>query len=1163
MREARLHDGTVLRFPDETTDDVMTATVRRHLASSGAPATGPESMPQTLDLTQPALPAPEPIPVPTPVSQLRGVTTMRAGPTGTMPSGPPLWTEPAERMWRALEPEQQDVQTSGPTTMTAGPTGAMPSAPPTWASPGPGLRNVARGVVGLPATAITIPGTLIDPERVEAVPHLAAGLLPFGPEAMAAYGAPPGERTEAFARQFGAGGGLSLPYAALAVKGVPRVIAKFRPRPSAAAEAAARMAVEKGTATPTQKVVMEQAARATTPEALRTQAAARQATGAAAAEVALAAEMGRVAAQTAARPSGPVPVPEVPRGTSAEPTPPRVVAPAPPISTPEVSPEIVQGPQGPVTVNWPKGMRPGEQRAPPAPVLAEPGARPVSAPIPEAVRAATAESVGAPVPGKGGERGAADVSGLESVVRKGPSTAVTGYGGGPVRRLQEAFETKVTQPTMRRLAARFPNVRDRITYWLVDDKVHQPAEVRGVLDAYEDRMRARRLMAQDIARVASSIPKEDRALVFQAMAPPEPRTPGAPLDFASPEGQALARHFDKVAPIAQQMMENAAEMQRLARRGFTTLDQSANLSKFEGRFGQYLPYLQPGFAQRAKSLLLRRPAGVPRMGNYGFTKKRTDIPLDVRRQEGALVEDPAAAFLHAEQQAMHAIETAHVIEDMAADPSVAVSTWDAHTSARNTEKGPARDAALAKAKEIEARAQELEAQGWKPVPDDAHYGPMRGGVVHPSALDDLVDLAGPKTELREAWNLAWSAWKSGMIANPKTLLVNVFGGSWNVNLYGIPVADIPSRWLDAASDMASDASLWREAQVNGAVGSSLTNVELVAMRDALAPELANAGKLKPEMVALRLARAYHGAVTGAPGIGHLLRAYQHVEAATKYIIYKDARMRGKTPAEATALAQKWGLNYNRVGRLTRHARKVLPFITFPVKQAQLELYAAATRPWTYWKWWLAYELAMESATADESEHETKNRQRVTFPGQIPVGKEPRGTMLADIRQAMPPVGLGGLAWKGGRAFVEGRPAEAAGRIAQFAGQYGLSPMGMPPAQVVRAASGIDPRTGVPMRQSMPPEAEVIARGGAVARTLVPALAVQALRVPRIVAGKTDRYGKRYTNAGQRLRDLEATFAPIPVYPMDIPDRAAKARKEERAERRARRKYDWSEEYLGW
>jgi hypothetical protein len=310
------------------------------------------------------------------------------------------------------------------------------------------------------------------------------------------------------------------------------------------------------------------------------------------------------------------------------------------------------------------------------------------------------------------------------------------------------------------------------------------------------------------------------------------------------------------------------------------------------------------------------------------------------------------------------------VRDAEYDPAVdeTVTVWRDYTRQERDDMGEIRDAmfrfvmgynksqrdiALGRLYESLAAnyASKKEKPGYVKVPDSKvedtmarRYGKLGGMWVPPEVLDHLSAFdQTQQNELLKMYLKGLSLWKEGKtVLNPVSHANNVLSNLTMAHFAGISYWDI-GKYAAAMRDLIKKTPMVEEALDAGLFGGTFNQAELL---DQMPPQL----KALAGMSESRLKR---GVDTTWNALSWFIRkpaasAYQAEDQFFRYLIYRDARLRGLDVEDAIDYSQNYIFTYDDLPKTARGLRDfALPFFAYTYKVVPPLVNTALEKPWRY------------------------------------------------------------------------------------------------------------------------------------------------------------------------------------------------------------------------
>lgn len=248
-------------------------------------------------------------------------------------------------------------------------------------------------------------------------------------------------------------------------------------------------------------------------------------------------------------------------------------------------------------------------------------------------------------------------------------------------------------------------------------------------------------------------------------------------------------------------------------------------------------------------------------------------------------------------------------------------------------------------------ASKKEKEGYVQVPrtnvEDTYakrYGKLAGMWVPKEVLDHLSAFdESMQNELLKMYLKGMSLWKEGKtVLNPVSHVNNVLSNVTMAHFAGVSYWDA-HKYVGAARDIVKNDDMLKEAKDAGLWLGTMTQAELVS--------------LLPDQLKVLAAKAESKTGQAAEGVWNALsfwlrkpmgKAYEAEDLFFRYLIYREARTKGLSPAESVDYAQKFIFTYDDLPKNARRIRDfALPFFAYTYKAVPAMAETALTYPWRY------------------------------------------------------------------------------------------------------------------------------------------------------------------------------------------------------------------------
>lgn len=239
-------------------------------------------------------------------------------------------------------------------------------------------------------------------------------------------------------------------------------------------------------------------------------------------------------------------------------------------------------------------------------------------------------------------------------------------------------------------------------------------------------------------------------------------------------------------------------------------------------------------------------------------------------------------------------------------------------------------------------------EGWVQVPDTSvpgtmgvkRYGKLSGRWVKPEVLSQLSRHQEADNEALSMYRKVMGAWKEGKTAlNPVAHFNNTVSNLSMAHFAGVSYWDA-HKYAGAIHDLATKAERVTEARDAGLFLGSMSDEELL-------------NNLPDELRALAQKQRSNTAKTASFAFNAMTfflrkplgKLYQAEDSFFRYLLYRDARLRGLAPSDAVDHAQKFIFTYDDLPATARKVRDfAIPFFAYTYKAVPALLHTALTRP---------------------------------------------------------------------------------------------------------------------------------------------------------------------------------------------------------------------------
>jgi len=246
-------------------------------------------------------------------------------------------------------------------------------------------------------------------------------------------------------------------------------------------------------------------------------------------------------------------------------------------------------------------------------------------------------------------------------------------------------------------------------------------------------------------------------------------------------------------------------------------------------------------------------------------------------------------------------------------------------------------------------ASKSEKEGYVQVPSTnvedtraRRYGKLAGKWVPREVMDHLSGFDEfQNNDLMRMYTKAMSMWKEGKtVLNPVSHANNVLSNVTMAHFAGVSYWDV-NKYVAATRDIVKKAPMLQEAKDAGLWLGTMTQSELVEMLPDQLKELAAKSESKAGKAVDSVWNAMAFWLRKPLG-----KAYEAEDLFFRYLIYRDARGRGLSPAEAVEYAQKYIFTYDDLPKTARRVRDfALPFFAYTYKVVPTLAQTALEQPW--------------------------------------------------------------------------------------------------------------------------------------------------------------------------------------------------------------------------
>jgi len=575
--------------------------------------------------------------------------------------------------------------------------------------------------------------------------------------------------------------------------------------------------------------------------------------------------------------------------------------------------------------------------------------------------------------GKASERGFINLGGAR---RNGPTPAprrepratpppVAGAKTGPLKRLGERY-TKIAQKVI-------SDPWNKHVGWRYD--------ALGRLPWKRDYMVKRYLTLGKIGRIDDTINS-----IYESLRGATPEQAKAVYDFLTTKGASAARIPDELRAAAVGAKKKIDQVGRaLVERGLLSQE------SYDKYAGSYLPRVYLKHVLGDDNMRAMGAGKTP--SDMGYLKQRKDIDEETRMLILGEIQDPAFLASQGIGKPMRDIAILDFLAEISENKDWALpasfvewkgrkvsAVWLKGESKRVAEMaahipaGARQNETMAMSRAMAAVADPvlenpgLVPQNYRQVPDTARYGMLRGMWIRKEIYDDLVGssqmLPRDATRLESILGVGGigtkinQAWKMGKVAlNPPSIARNFMSNALLLQLSGVPMAKIPSRFFEAVTEMKNGGEHWKIAQKYGVNATTFTSAELFTIHRELRD--LKAREAGPWQAMHGVAEVVHnikkataeGANQTAAFLDTASGFYGWMEAVYKTaMIIHEMKYNGASEIDAAMAAQEAVFDYSLVPPTVKYLRNApigAPFVTFAYKAAGKMAKVAVETPWRF------------------------------------------------------------------------------------------------------------------------------------------------------------------------------------------------------------------------
>lgn len=222
------------------------------------------------------------------------------------------------------------------------------------------------------------------------------------------------------------------------------------------------------------------------------------------------------------------------------------------------------------------------------------------------------------------------------------------------------------------------------------------------------------------------------------------------------------------------------------------------------------------------------------------------------------------------------------------------------------------------------------------------YGQLAGMWVPEEVLSHISKYEeGNFPALTAIYKRALSMWKEGRtVLNPVSHANNVLSNLTAAHFAGVSYWDA-HKYAGAARDLVANGAAVQEARDAGLFLGTMTQEELMANMPEQLRMLAGLAENKVAKAADQVWNALAWFVRKPMG-----KAYEAEDLFFRYLVYRDARERGASPADAVDHSLKYIFAYDDLPKTARAIRdSALPFFSYTYKAIPMLAHTAMNYPW--------------------------------------------------------------------------------------------------------------------------------------------------------------------------------------------------------------------------
>ena len=398
--------------------------------------------------------------------------------------------------------------------------------------------------------------------------------------------------------------------------------------------------------------------------------------------------------------------------------------------------------------------------------------------------------------------------------------------------------------------------------------------------------------------------------------------------------------------------------------------------------GQYLPRMYMQYFKDAAGF----GTGSYRLSKQDYTKKKQDIPEDIRTAKGEILE-PGFPYMKA---AVLPARDAAIIDFLSDVANTKGTGWVAENSIvdwRGTkvspfwlseqmrdirdnmlyEEDPSRLAVMKKvADQMQTIIDKTDMRGdagenYERLPNTARYGALRGMAVRKEIHEAVVGMgnyAGDMSDFERVLGRGVNFWKlTKTVFNPGSHFRQIYSNMIVADMSGISMPMIPVRMVQAIGDILGDKGAWKIAKENGITATGMVDYELRQALDDLKTiaKATPAGKILSAIPINEWSKKWLRRINPVnlyqweDYIFKVIKIKDEMEKYEKRLgPARDAKEQKLRESASVLEANEWFMDYSDVHRFVKRARESFygaPFITYQYKIAPRIAETVLKRPW--------------------------------------------------------------------------------------------------------------------------------------------------------------------------------------------------------------------------